>query len=180
MRALTPLWWLAPVWGWLEREARDLFLAAPEKPDTHSSTNVDLANLYALRCVRSWDTDLILQDGEEDSCSAQRVRLLLPSLHTDVTRTSSWEFKWRVPSGELGNQMPKHQGANSVLFLAEEIQKSGFSTEEWKKYHAVASCQFYFYTHEEVYLDIFRSLPIPLWFVYGILRGEWERFPIDM
>lgn len=64
-------------------------------------------NLYALSCVRSWDTDLILQDGEEDSCTAQRVGLSLPSPHTDVTRTSSWEFKWRVPSGELGNQMLK-------------------------------------------------------------------------
>lgn len=118
--------------GLAEKRSQRSFLGNSWKAGRFLELKCGSGNLYALSCVRSWDVDLILQDGEEDSCTAQRVGLLLPSLHTDVTRISSWEFKWRVPRGELGNQTLTCWDADPLLSLAEEIQKSGSSTKDGK------------------------------------------------
>lgn len=75
--------------GLAEKRSQGSFLGSSRKARHLLEHECGSGNLSALSSVRSWDTDLILQDGEEDSCTAQRVGLLLPSLHTDVTRASS-------------------------------------------------------------------------------------------
>lgn len=38
--------------------------------------------------------------------------------------------------------------------------------QRWEKHQTAATCQFYWYAHKDIYLNIFRSLSSPLYIVY--------------